>query len=59
MVAPDTLLYVPQTLTEQQRAQARKNIGAAAEGAGGSGASLEETVAAVLAALPKAEEAEF
>jgi len=59
VVAPDTLLYIPQTLTEEQKAQARKNIGAAAVGEVGDAVDLDKIVAAVLAALPKAEEADF
>ncbi len=61
VLAPDTVLYVPQILTEAQQAQARANIGAAAVGEGGgmTGMDKDEVVAAVLAALPNAEEAEF
>lgn len=68
VVAPDTVLFIRQKLTEAQKAQARENIGAAApgEGGGSGGGSYvltdedkAEIVAAVLAALPIAEEAEF
>lgn len=37
IVAENAVLYVPQELTKEQQEQARRNIGAAAEGTGGSG----------------------
>lgn len=37
--AEGAVLYTPQTLTEEQKAQARTNIGAAAPGEGGSGSA--------------------
>lgn len=53
-----------QTLTEEQKAQARANIGAAAVGEGGGSYELtdedvDRIVEETLAALPDAEEADF
>lgn len=44
--SPDAVLYIPQTLTEEQKAQARQNIGAV-------------TLSEVIAALPIAEEVRY
>lgn len=41
---PNAITYTAQELTEEQKAQARQNIGAAAVGEGGDGAGIDDTV---------------